>query len=470
MRAASRRVDPLRYARSADRRGPHPRAQHGARGWPRRSSLCFLHNDTEMREPALAGAAARRGDRVDRVGLAGLYGAQARCARDGRYVGANRSCHSLEGAPPLPRPGHRGGGGGRRLPLPRAARFWTQVGGFDEGYGFFHGYDRDLSFAVREAGPALRASSTRPSSTGAAAPAPGRGRRGGRRGRPRRAAGRAGPLRRASGGTAAALPTWRTLRSSASRSPAALFLNTSDDVTQHMIPFAKGHGLGNDYIVINGADLPPALTPGAGRADLRPQLGRGLGRHPRCSCRAWAGADFGLRIFNPDGSEAEKSGNGLRIFAKYLHDHGHARARHLHRRHHGRARRVPVPRAGRAGERGHGGDGPVHLRRARDPHERAGARGGEGAAPGGPTSTLIVTAVSVGNPHCVVFTDTARRGPGAAARPQHRAPTRRFPNRINVQFARVTSRRAGGHPHLGARRRLDAGLGLVRPARWRARR
>ena len=39
---------------------------------------------------------------------------------------------------------------------------------------------------------------------------------------------------------------------------------------------------------------------------------------------AWAGADFGLRIFNPDGSEAEKSGNGLRIFAKYLHDHGHA--------------------------------------------------------------------------------------------------------------------------------------------------
>src|SRR5206468_1274690 len=36
-------------------------------------------------------------------------------------------------------------------------------------------------------------------------------------------------------------------------------------------------------------------------------------------------ADFGLRIFNPDGSEAEKSGNGLRIFAKYLWDHGRAK-------------------------------------------------------------------------------------------------------------------------------------------------
>ena len=33
-------------------------------------------------------------------------------------------------------------------------------------------------------------------------------------------------------------------------------------------------------------------------------------------------ADFGLRIFNPDGSEAEKSGNGLRIFARYLHATG----------------------------------------------------------------------------------------------------------------------------------------------------
>jgi len=36
-------------------------------------------------------------------------------------------------------------------------------------------------------------------------------------------------------------------------------------------------------------------------------------------------ADFGLRIFNPDGSEAEKSGNGLRIVAKYLWDHGRAK-------------------------------------------------------------------------------------------------------------------------------------------------
>ena len=92
-----------------------------------------------------------------------------------------------------------------------------------------------------------------------------------------------------------------------------------------MIPFAKGHGLGNDYIVINGADLPAPLTPAPGRRGSAIATGA-WARTASCSwCPAWAGADFGLRIFNPDGSEAEKSGNGLRIFAKYLHDHGHAK-------------------------------------------------------------------------------------------------------------------------------------------------
>ena len=89
-----------------------------------------------------------------------------------------------------------------------------------------------------------------------------------------------------------------------------------------MIPFVKGHGLGNDYIVIDGGDLPAPLTV--------PQIVRicdrnwGVGSDGiLLKVPAWAGADFGLRILNPDGSEAEKSGNGLRIFAKYLWDHGH---------------------------------------------------------------------------------------------------------------------------------------------------
>jgi diaminopimelate epimerase len=90
-----------------------------------------------------------------------------------------------------------------------------------------------------------------------------------------------------------------------------------------MIPFVKGHGLGNDYIVMDESDLPRALSTAAISRICDRNWGVGsdgillLVPSPR--------ADFGLRIFNPDGSEAEKSGNGLRIFAKYLWDHGRAK-------------------------------------------------------------------------------------------------------------------------------------------------
>ncbi|MDA8151078.1 MAG: diaminopimelate epimerase [Nitrospiraceae bacterium] len=86
--------------------------------------------------------------------------------------------------------------------------------------------------------------------------------------------------------------------------------------------FVKSHGLGNDYIVmVKGAQTPP-LT----EDNIRLICDRNYG----------VGSDgilllekdippFGLRIFNPDGSEAEKSGNGLRIFSKFLYEYGYAK-------------------------------------------------------------------------------------------------------------------------------------------------
>lgn len=86
------------------------------------------------------------------------------------------------------------------------------------------------------------------------------------------------------------------------------------------IAFYKGHGLGNDYLALELDGLPVSLTPPAIRLLCDRHTGVGsdgiLGR---------TGSDvagFGLRIFNPDGSEAEKSGNGLRIFAAYLLSRG----------------------------------------------------------------------------------------------------------------------------------------------------
>ncbi len=78
--------------------------------------------------------------------------------------------------------------------------------------------------------------------------------------------------------------------------------------------FWRAHGLGNDYLVLESGER---LSPGLVRAICHRHTGLGsdgiLEPVP-----AQGGADYGLRIHNPDGSEAEKSGNGLRIYARWL--------------------------------------------------------------------------------------------------------------------------------------------------------
>src|SRR3990172_1111387 len=87
--------------------------------------------------------------------------------------------------------------------------------------------------------------------------------------------------------------------------------------------FVKSHGLGNDYIVLNEADLDFRITPEAVR--LLCHRHYGLGSDGILLLAGPQNVPFVLRIFNPDGTEAEKSGNGLRIFAKYLFEHGYTR-------------------------------------------------------------------------------------------------------------------------------------------------
>lgn len=86
--------------------------------------------------------------------------------------------------------------------------------------------------------------------------------------------------------------------------------------------FNKYHALGNDYLVLDPVDAPALPS----EEDVITICHRnfGLGSDgilygPLKSDKA----DFGLRILNPDASEAEKSGNGLRIFARYLRDSAH---------------------------------------------------------------------------------------------------------------------------------------------------
>jgi diaminopimelate epimerase len=85
--------------------------------------------------------------------------------------------------------------------------------------------------------------------------------------------------------------------------------------------FHKYHGLGNDYLVMGPQQVGRELAEDEIRLICHRNCGVGSdgilwGPVPS------AQAEFGLRIFNPDGSEAEKSGNGLRIFSRYLFDQG----------------------------------------------------------------------------------------------------------------------------------------------------
>jgi diaminopimelate epimerase len=204
-----------------------------------------------------------------------------------------------------------------------------------------------------------------------------------------------------------------------------------------MIPFVKGHGLGNDYIVIEERHLPCALT----EAAIARICDRnwGVGSDGILLLVPGRRADFGLRIFNPDGSEAEKSGNGLRIFAKYLWDHGHARTPTF---------TVDTP-GGVVACECHARDGHVKLVTVemgrvtfRAPEIPMHGPDREVVAEDLPLANgvaLSITALSVGNPHCVVFVkelddaECRRLGPLIERHPA-------FPNRINVQFAKVLAR------------------------------
>lgn len=195
--------------------------------------------------------------------------------------------------------------------------------------------------------------------------------------------------------------------------------------------FYKYHALGNDYLVVDPADQEVQLSPAHIRRICHRNFGIGsdgilLGPLPSTPCQ------FGLRIYNPDGSEAEKSGNGLRIFSRYLWDRRQVSGEEFTVETAGGVVRSQVQAGGQTVR--------VEMGQVSFESEKIPVAGparpvlNEKIDVGGERFTFC--AATIGNPHCVVpveepTPEMARRfGPLLEIHPM-------FPRRTNVQFMRV---------------------------------
>jgi diaminopimelate epimerase len=198
--------------------------------------------------------------------------------------------------------------------------------------------------------------------------------------------------------------------------------------------YFKYHGLGNDYLVLDPKEVGRDLT----KAEIELICHRNYGAGsdgilwgPLDSNQA----DVGLRIFNPDGSEAEKSGNGLRIFSRYLYDRG-------------RVKTEPFSIATLGGivkSRVHEGGKLIDVEMGKVSFDAAKipVRGVEGEVLNQPMRIegrdFLYCAATIGNPHCVLPLDEISAALAKTFGPKIEVEAR-FPNRTNVQFLKVLGR------------------------------
>lgn len=195
--------------------------------------------------------------------------------------------------------------------------------------------------------------------------------------------------------------------------------------------FTKYHALGNDYIVVDPQDLGGELTQAEIKVLCDRHYGFGsdgilFGPLPSDD------ADFALRIFNPDGGEAEKSGNGLRIFSRYLWDKQWVGAASFSIATKGGIVKAIVLDTGKSVA--------VEMGKVRFTHDSVGE-------PGVAVKTLAVAdrefgiyLANIGNPHCVIVADELSPTLAKTYGPLIEADSQ-FNNRTNVQFVKVIDRR-----------------------------
>ena len=201
------------------------------------------------------------------------------------------------------------------------------------------------------------------------------------------------------------------------------------------LKFLKMHGLGNDFVVLDGVRQPLALSPEQLRLLADRHFGVGCDQILLVEKATRVDVDFRYRIFNSDGGEVEQCGNGARCFVRFVHDQGLTDRREI------RVETMSGVISPRLEDDGNVtvNMGEPQFDPARIPFQSDSDALLQTLQVG--AEDVAITAVSMGNPHAVqVVADVdsapvARQGPLIESHP-------RFPQRVNAGFMQLVSRHA----------------------------
>jgi len=203
-----------------------------------------------------------------------------------------------------------------------------------------------------------------------------------------------------------------------------------------MIRFTKMHGLGNDYLLVDAMKGAPSEEKLPAIARALSDRHFGIGSDGLILVEPSRVADFKMRVFNSDGSEAEMCGNGIRLFAKFVYEHGHTRQRELEVETLAGIIRPRLRTSGSEVTEVRVDMGEPRLRRSQIP-----MKGADQERVVGERMRLLgqryqVTALSMGNPHCVLFVENVEKAKVEEIGPAIERHDL-FPRRMNVEFAQI---------------------------------
>ena len=191
-----------------------------------------------------------------------------------------------------------------------------------------------------------------------------------------------------------------------------------------MVTLKKYHGLGNDYLIYDPNQNRELLQ--ERQIQLLCRRNTGVGADGILSGPVFENEKIKVRIFNPDGSEAERSGNGIRIFSKYLKDAGYVKEKCYEL----------WTKAG-----------PVQVEFLDEDASRMKVDMGYAAFGADMINESVffcdnfynITCLSMGNPNCVVMMEEISKNKALHLGP-YVENSKYFPNRINMQLCHVVDR------------------------------